>query len=129
MIIGIGVDILDIKRIQHLFQKFENQFEQKFFTSQEIKFCKKRKTVVESFAKMFSIKEAVIKAISDASGIFWHDIEIFHDDNGKPYVKLAGNALKNLSKKSENFNIEVSVSDEPPYVTAFVVIESKQVAT
>ena len=124
MIIGIGVDILDIRRIQHLFQKFENQFEKKIFTKQEIEFCKKRKSSIESFAKMFSIKEAVIKAISDVSGIFWHDIEILHDKNGKPSVNLTGNALKNLKKKTEKFNMEISVSDEPPYVTAFVVIES-----
>ena len=125
MIIGIGVDILDIKRIERLYHKFGDKFTTKIFTKQEIEFCKKRTRYLESLAKMFSIKEAVIKAISDVSGVFWHDIEVFHDKNGKPFIGLSGKALDNVKIKTQgnDFNFEVSVSDEIPLVCAFAILE------
>ena len=123
MIIGTGVDILDYRRIERLYDKFADKFTKKIFTTQEIEFCQKRRLFIQSIAKMFSIKEAVIKAISNVSGIFWHDIEIFHDKNGKPFIKLSGKALEKVQLKADAFNIEVSVSDEPPYICAFVILE------
>ncbi|MDR1390915.1 MAG: holo-ACP synthase [Holosporales bacterium] len=124
MIIGVGVDIVDIKRIATLLKKFGNKFEKKFFTNHEVVFCNKRCNPENSFAKLFSLKEATIKAVSNASGITWHDMEVTHDVNGRPIMSLAGNALKNLQKKSENFSIHASVSDEKGYATAFVIIET-----
>ncbi|MDR3031369.1 MAG: holo-ACP synthase [Holosporales bacterium] len=124
MILGIGIDILDIRRIEKLFLKFGERFEKKFYTENELNFAKKRKSYIETLAKMFSIKESVFKAISNVSGISPRDIEIFHDENGKPSVKLSRNALKIVNAKAcgGEFLITVSVSDEIPYACSFVII-------
>ncbi len=124
MIIGIGVDIVDIRRINHLLQKFQNHFINKVFNRNEAKYCLSKKDPSNYFSKMFSIKEAVIKAISDAEGLSWHDMEIFHNKDGKPIMNLSGNALRNLKKKASNFNIQVSTSDERNYAIGFAIIES-----
>ncbi|MDR0640471.1 MAG: holo-ACP synthase [Holosporales bacterium] len=125
MIVGIGIDILDIRRIERLVLKFPEKFETRICTRREIEFCRARTQYIESLSKMFSMKEAVLKAISNVSGIRWHDIEILHDSRGKPSVNLSGVALRNLTEKSETFQLEVSTSDEPPYVVSFVVIYSR----
>ena len=123
MIFGIGTDILDIRRIERLVFKFGEQFENKHFTVQERSFAHSRERYIETFAKMFSIKESVIKAISDVSGMRWHEIEVCHDSNGKPFINLSGRAHEYLFHKTNGrFKIDVSVSDEIPYVVSFVVI-------
>ncbi len=126
MIVGVGVDMSDTRRIKTSIDKFGDRFLNKIFTKNEIAFCKKRVRFVESLTKMFSIKEALLKAISNTRGIFWKDMEIFHNPDGKPYVKIYNMAHKNLMDKigDRSFNIEVSVTDEIPYVCAFVIIES-----
>lgn len=126
MIAGTGVDLLDIRRIEGISSRQSDRFFNRIFTKTEQDFCNKRLRKIESFAKMFAIKEAVIKAISVTSGIKWHDIEISHNENGKPVVNLKNKALSNLLYKIHNksFVIEVSVSDEIPYVCAFVVIDA-----
>ncbi|MDR2598447.1 MAG: holo-ACP synthase [Holosporales bacterium] len=122
MILGAGIDILDMRRIERLVVKFGSQFERRIFTDAELQFCRRREKFIESLAKMFSIKEAVIKAISEVNGIRWHDIEIFHNDLGKPVIELSGQALLRTLAKSVRFKIEASTSDEPPYVAAFVIL-------
>lgn len=126
MIIGTGVDILKIERIRGLISRQGERFLNKIYTKQEREFCERRLKSIESFAKIFSIKEAVIKAISAVSGVFWQDIEVFHDENGKPFVKLKNRALGNLLSKinDKSFVIEVSVSDEISCVCAFAIIET-----
>jgi holo-[acyl-carrier protein] synthase len=124
MVIGVGVDIIDIRRIERLIHRHQDRFTKRIFSDREIAFCTGRSRTAASFAKMFSLKEATVKAISDFSGVRWHDMEITHDSFGKPVVSLFGNALKNLKKKAENFLISASVSDEKNYATAFVLIES-----
>ncbi len=124
MIIGVGVDIVDIQRIDHLLQKFQDHFVKKIFTQNEAKYCLSKKNPSNYFSKMFSIKEAVIKAISDAEGLSWHDMEISHNKNGKPIINISGNALRNLKKKASNFNIQISTSDERNYAIGFAIIEA-----
>lgn len=124
MIIGVGIDIVDIERIASLLEKFQEHFLKKIYTEQEIQFCFSGKNVASSLAKMFALKEAMIKALSDAKGIKWHEMEVFHDINGKPLMNLTGKALENLEAKAEKFNIQVSVSDEKKYAVAYVMIET-----
>lgn len=124
MIIGVGVDIVDIRRIDAILQKLQPQFIRKIFTQEERDYCLSKSSPASYFAKMFSIKEATIKAISNTSGIAWHDMSISHDANGKPIMTLSGNALQNLQNKSPKFNIQVSTSDEKNYAIGFVIIES-----
>ena len=123
MIIGVGIDIVDVRRIDALFQKFGAHFLNRIYTDQEIAFWCARNSVANSLAKMYALKEATIKALSDAKGIKWHDMEICHDLNGKPEVKLRGVALENIQKKAKTFSIQASASDEQIYAIAYVLIE------
>ena len=113
MIVGVGVDILDIRRIAHLLDKFPEKFKQKYFTVAERTFCHSRADYVSSFAKIFSMKEAVIKCIREKHGLTWQSIEIFHDEFGAPYVKV----------KNNNNVWHISTSDEFPYVISYAVME------
>ena len=126
MIIGLGIDIVDTTRVDSLLRKFGDHFLNKIYTPSEIQFCRSRVDMSNSLAKMFAIKEAAIKALSDAKGIRWHDIEIHHDCYGKPLLGLSGVALKNISSKSKAYSINVSVSDEKKYAAAVVVIETNE---
>ena len=121
VIIGVGIDILEIKRIQHLLDKFGNHFENKYFTSNEIQFCKSRKDIVSSFAKIFSIKEAIIKAISNKSGMTWHNTEILHDELGKPIASVYCDIYGNIP--SNKYSIHISTSDEKLYVVSIAIVE------
>lgn len=126
MIVGIGIDILDMRRIEGIIDRQGERFLRKIYTPQEREFCQKRHRFVESFAKIFALKEATIKAISHVPGVFWKDIEVGHDENGKPLITLHNAALTNLQKRRKNaaFHIEASTSDDYPYATAFVIIDS-----
>ncbi len=123
MIIGVGIDIVDVRRIDALFRKFGTHFLKKIYTEQEIAFCCSRRDVANSLAKMYALKEATIKALSDAEGIKWHDMEVCHDKNGRPEVKLRGIALENIQSKAKDFSIQASASDEQMYAIAYVLIE------
>ena len=91
----------------------------------EIKKSEKRLKQINFFAKRYAAKEACAKALGTglAKGVFWKDIEVFNDQNGKPFIKLHNNAL-NLLNKNFNFpcKIELSLSDEKNYSIANVII-------
>ena len=125
MIIGVGIDIVDIRRIDSLLQKFGNRFLQKIYTADEIRFCCSRRNVAGSLAKMYALKEATLKAIADVTGIRWHDIEVNHEENGCPRVAVTGNALGNLRKKIKKYDIKVTTSDEREYAIAYVIIQGR----
>ena len=125
MIIGIGTDIIDTRRIKKTITNFGNKFKKRCFLSSEIKKSEETINSVNSYAKRYAAKEACAKALGTglAKGIFWKDIEIINNATGKPFIILHNRALsilKNLSKK--NCNIEVSLSDEKNYAIANVII-------
>ena len=129
MIIGIGTDIIDIRRIDKTIKKYGTRFKKKCFLESEINRSEKRKNNVESYAKRYAAKEACAKALGTglAKGVFWKDIEIKNDKLGKPKIKLHNKALKlfkNLDK-SKNCSIEVTLSDEVNYAIANVIIYGK----
>ena len=125
MIIGIGTDIIDVRRIKKTFTKYGENFKKRCFLLGEIKRSDDKINSVNSYAKRYAAKEACAKALGTglAKGIFWKDIEIINNSQGKPFIILHNRALsklKNLTKK--NCNIEVSLSDEKNYAIANVVI-------
>ena len=124
MIIGVGIDILNIGRIRHLLDKFGSHFENKYFTNQEIEFCKSRQEIVGSFAKIFSIKEAIIKAIANKAGMTWHGIEVFHNQGGKPIAQLYCDTYGYIP--GNKLDIHVSTSDELPYVVSIAIVASRE---
>ena len=125
MIVGLGIDIIDNRRIENTLKKFGLKFKKRCFLENEIKKSEQRIKQINFFAKRYAAKEACAKALGTglAKGVFWKDIEVFNDQNGKPFIKLHNKAL-NLLNKNFNFpcKIELSLSDEKNYSMANVII-------
>ena len=126
MIYGIGTDIIDIRRIRKVIEKYGDRFKKKCFHIKEIERSEKKFNSVDSYAKRYAAKEACAKALGTglARGVFWKDIEVKNNQYGKPFIKLHGKAkkiFKNINKTS-NSQIEVSLSDEKKYAIANVTI-------
>ena len=125
MIVGSGIDIIDIRRIKNTILKYDNRFKKKCFLKGE-----SRLKSIESYAKRYAAKEACAKALGTglARGIFWKDIEIYNDKYGKPKIKLHNKAMKYLKVlvKENEYIIEVSLSDEKNYAIANIIIYEKE---
>ena len=123
-ILGIGVDLVENKRIKFLLNN--KKFLKRIFTKNEIKFSKKIKNKVNYFAKRFAAKEAFSKALGTGfiKGINFKEIIILNEKNGKPYIKLIDETKKVVDKKLKlkNYKIFLSLSDEDNYAVAFVTI-------
>ena len=104
MIIGTGIDIIDIRRIKKTIDKYNYRFKQKCFHPSEINKSESRLKFVESYAKRYAAKEACAKALGTglARGVFWKDIEIHNNKFGKPQIRLHKNALKFLKQLNKN---------------------------
>ena len=134
MILGIGTDLTDIRRVEKTLARYGEQFENRVFTAREQKKAKSRKnagkkTVASTYAKRFAAKEACAKALGTGfrGGIGWHDIEIVTAGNGYPSLMLHGAArarLKAITPKGMTAKLHLSISDEPPFAVAMVVIEA-----
>ncbi len=125
MIIGIGTDIIDIRRIQNTISKYGMRFKTKCFSKNEIIRSEKLYNSINSYAKRYAAKEACSKALGTglAKGIFWKDIEIQNNEDGKPFIILHNNALKRIIKlTNKKYIIDVSLSDERNYAIANVII-------
>lgn len=114
-ILGIGVDIVEVKRIEGAIRKFGREFLERVYTEGEIKYCNSKKYPYPSFAVRFAAKEAFFKAIGRKMG--WKDIEVVHRERGRPFLKF-----KNLS---EDHSLHLSLSHTRTYAVAMVVIEEK----
>lgn len=113
-----GVDIVDIDRIKNILEKTNDKFIEKIFTDREIDYIKLKNFRPETIAGMFAGKEAISKAIGTGIGkVKWHDMEILHDDLGKPFVALRDEILKEYKL---NY-LEISISHEKTYAVAFVI--------
>ena len=123
-IFGVGTDIVKINRIQILLRK-KNVLE-KLFNKEEILKCKKIKKKTNCFAKRFAAKEAFSKALGTgiSKGIYFNQIVILNEKNGKPFIKLIENTKKIVEKKlkKKNYKISLSLTDEDEYAVAFVTI-------
>lgn len=129
MIIGIGNDLVDCRRIQRLIEKFGDRFIARVFTPAERERIGKRTESAAGFAKIFAAKEAVLKAIGTGmtQGINWQQIEIQRNGNTPPCIVLSGMAkghFDRLIPAPLTGNISLSLSDEWPYALAFVVVSA-----
>lgn len=130
MIVGIGTDLIDIRRIEEILKKFPARFINRIFNPEEVKSIECSKNLSRTCAKRFAVKEAVLKALGTGlnNGISWHDIHLKHLPSGQPYITLSGRALDYLLLKIKHGNtpdIHVSITDEWPYAQAFVIISIK----
>tara|TARA_X000000368_G_scaffold362408_1_gene307085 strand:+ start:149 stop:544 length:396 start_codon:yes stop_codon:yes gene_type:complete len=130
--IGIGSDILDIRRIEKTLLKFGNRFKKRIFTSFEIEKCEKRRLSIECYAKRFAAKEAAAKALGTGfkKGVYWKDLEVINLPSGKPSMNFYGNSKKHLDSLMPKDNIPIvnlSITDEFPYAQAIVTINSNKI--
>ncbi len=123
MIIGIGVDIVDVKRFESIIYRWREQFLRRVFTDKEIKYCNTKKHPAQRFATRFAAKEAFIKALfsREQKGIRFSDIEIDQLD-GRPVINLRG-AVSELAKGYDIKRTHIMVSHDGDYGIANVVLE------
>ena len=125
-IFGIGTDIVNIKRIEHLLKRRGFSFKNRIFSKKEITYCEKRKNSSSFYAKRFAAKEAFTKALGTGirKGVNLKNIEISNNVHGKPFILLKGNLSSYLKKKIKNskYDIHLSLSDDKPWAQATVII-------
>jgi len=121
MIVGIGNDIIEIERVEKAILK--EGFKNKVYTQKELENIEKRGNRTETYAGIFSAKEAISKAIGTGVREFsLADLEILNDDLGKPYVVVSEKLDKILKNKKEDYQIEISISHSRKYATAMAII-------
>ncbi|MCI5059652.1 MAG: holo-ACP synthase [Alphaproteobacteria bacterium] len=132
MILGTGIDLLDIRRLETIMEKHGGRFKERYFTKAEIETAQMREksgTHFLALAKRYCAKEAGAKALGTGviDGIFMRDIEVTNDALGKPILTLHGGAKKRLEEmtpEGKKAVIHLSLTDEPPYAQAQVIIEA-----
>ena len=121
MIVGIGNDIIEIERVEKAILK--EGFKNKVYTQKELENIEKRGNRTETYAGIFSAKEAISKAIGTGVREFsLMDLEILNNDLGKPYVVVSEKLDKILKNKKEDYQIEISISHSKKYATAMAII-------
>lgn len=125
MVIGIGIDIIEIDRIKESVEKFGDRFLNKVYTQKELDYCLKKKYKYQHLAARFAAKEAVYKALAtgwnqDAS---WQNIEILNEPNGMPIVTLHGKLNRFLHKGRD---LKISMSHSRDYVTCMAIVYRRE---
>lgn len=117
---SLGVDIIEIERIEKAVERFGKRFLQRVYTDAELRLCRNKPS---RLASRFAAKEAVMKSLGTGTkGVGWREIEILHDAMGKPLVSLCGRA-RNRAEDLGLGELAVSLSDSRDYAVAFVVGE------
>jgi holo-[acyl-carrier protein] synthase len=133
MIIGLGSDIVDVRRIARVVDKYGERFLDRIFTDAERAKAERRATRIETYAKRFAAKEACAKALGTGfrRGVFWRDLGVVNLPGGKPTMKLTGGALQRLQAITPagcEATIEVSLTDEGSTAQAIVIISAVPLA-
>jgi len=129
MILGLGSDITDARRIAKVIERHGERFLDRVFTETERARAERRRNRVETYAKRFAAKEACAKALGTGmrDGVWWRDMGVVNLPSGRPTMRLTGGALQRLQSitpKGYQARIDVTVSDEGPMAVAFVVISA-----
>jgi holo-[acyl-carrier protein] synthase len=130
MIIGIGSDLIDIRRIERSLARFGDRFTQRIFTEGERARSDAKASRAASYAKRFAAKEACSKALGTGMnrGVFWRDMEVINLRSGQPTMRLTGGAAARLAvllPEGHVGHLHLSLTDDPPLAQAFVVIEAR----
>lgn len=128
MIIGLGSDLIDIRRVEKTLERFGDRFLDRVFTEIERKKSDRRAARAASYAKRFAAKEACAKALGTGlrKGVFWRDMGVVNLPGGQPTIKLTGGALARLeaiTPPGTTPRIHLTITDDFPLAQAFVVIE------
>ena len=129
MIIGIGSDLIDIRRIEKTIERYGDRFLDRIFTDVEKDKSDKRAARAASYAKRFAAKEACSKALGTGlrKGVFWRDMGVVNLPGGKPSLKLTNGALARLEQmtpKGHQAQIDLSITDDFPLAQAIVIISA-----
>ena len=129
MILGIGSDILDIRRIERTLERFGSRFTERLFTDTERRKSEARAGRAASYAKRFAAKEACSQALGTGfrAGVFWRDLGVVNLPSGKPTLVLTGNAAKRLAAITPpgmRAQIDLSLTDDHPQAQAIVIISA-----
>lgn len=129
MILGIGSDIIDIRRIERTLERFGPRFVERIFTDLERRKSEGRANRSASYAKRFAAKEACSKALGTGfrRGVFWRDMGVVNLKSGKPTLLLTGGAmqrLKEMTPPGMTAQIDLSMTDDHPQAQAIVVISA-----
>ena len=130
MILGIGNDLCDIRRIEKSLERFGDRFVQRIFTEIEQKRSEGRATRAASYAKRFAAKEACSKALGTGlrRGVFWRDMGVVNLPGGRPTMKLTGGAARRLAEITPEgceAVVHLTITDEYPTAMAHVIIEAR----
>lgn len=129
MIIGLGSDLIDIRRIEKSLSRYGTRFLDRIFTPLERAKSEKRAQRAASYAKRFAAKEACSKALGTGlrRGVFWRDMGVINLPGGKPTMKLSGGALKRLHEITPSgyeAQIDLTITDDFPLAQAIVIISA-----
>ena len=129
MILGIGNDIIDIRRVEKSIERWGERFLGRVFTDIERKKSDRRALRAASYAKRFAAKEACAKALGTGlnAGVFWRDMGVVNLPSGKPTLKLTGGALKRLQAITPPgmvVQIDLTITDDFPQAQAIVIISA-----
>jgi holo-[acyl-carrier protein] synthase len=127
MILGLGSDLIDIRRIEQTLGRYGDRFLDRVFTATERAKSDRRANRAASYAKRYAAKEACAKALGTGfrRGVFWRDLGVVNLPSGKPTMLLTGGALRRLQEMTPpgmRPQIELTITDEPPLAQAFVII-------
>ena len=134
MIIGIGNDTIDIRRVEKVLDRHGERFTTRIFTDIEVRKSERRRLRAASYAKRFAAKEACAKALGTgmSGGVFWRDLGVVNLPSGKPTMALTGGAAKRLAALTppgHRSEIHVTITDDFPLAQAMVIIEAVPAGT
>ena len=133
MIIGLGNDMVDIRRIEQTLERYGSRFVARVFTDIEQKKSDRRAQRAASYAKRFAAKEACSKALGTGfrRGVFWKDMGVVNEPSGRPTLQLTGGAkeqLERITPAGHTARIQLTITDDFPYAQAVVIIEAVAVS-
>jgi holo-[acyl-carrier protein] synthase len=133
MIIGLGNDMVDIRRIEQTLERYGSRFVARIFTDIEQKKSDRRAQRAASYAKRFAAKEACSKALGTGfrRGVFWKDMGVVNEPSGRPTLQLTGGAkeqLERITPAGHTARIQLTITDDFPYAQAVVIIEAVAVS-
>jgi len=129
VIIGLGSDLADIRRVEKTLERFGERFTNRIFTETERRRSERKPDKAASYAKRFAAKEACSKALGTGfrRGVFWRDMGVANMPSGAPTMALTNGALKRLQEitpAGHRAVVHVTLTDDHPYAQAFVIIEA-----
>jgi holo-[acyl-carrier protein] synthase len=130
MILGIGSDLIDVRRIEQTILRHGDRFLDRIFTDVERAKAERRQNRIDTYAKRFAAKEACAKALGTGlrAGVFWRDMGVVNLPSGRPTMRLTGGALERLraiTPAGYEARIDVTNTDEYPTAQAFVIISAE----